>query len=161
MVTGKEDLLTALVEAYLMEKGTNIFYTHAASKAINPDAQRTFRDLSEWEEKHMAFIQYLYMAVVDDRDMEGFEMFSRKTPAPVTEAGIPVKDLEKKIEEESFTDDRGAVNLALGIEAKAYNLYRRLSKGSSDSNARVVFKEMMEQEQKHIDYLERVKQRLA
>src|SRR5512139_4064612 len=117
MITGKEDLLTALIEAYLMEKGTNEFYAHVAGKASNAAARKTFGDLSSWEEQHMEFIQYLYQSIDQDRDIQGFDDFRKKTPSPITEAGIPVKDLEKKLEQPQYADDKGAVALALDIEA--------------------------------------------
>jgi len=161
MITGKEDLLTALIEAYLMEKGTNEFYIHAAEKASQQLAKKAFGELSCWEEQHMEYIQYLYMSVSEDRDIQGFHDFIEKTPSPDTEAGIPARDLEKKLELPQYADDQGAVALALNIEGRAYNLYRKLSEGASDSNARVVFKEMMEQEQKHVDYLNKMRQQLA
>ncbi|MBA4374035.1 MAG: hypothetical protein C0402_14385 [Thermodesulfovibrio sp.] len=161
MITGKEDLLQSLIEAFLMEKGTNIFYSQAAEKASNPEARKMFRDLTVWEEKHMAFIQFLYQSIQGDLDVEGFEAFQAKTDAPMTEAGIPVKDLEARIEQFTFVDDLGAYQIALDIEAKAYNLYRRLSEGAADSNARVVFKEMMGQEQKHIEYLKQTRGKIA
>jgi rubrerythrin len=161
MITGKEDLLGALVEAYLMEKGTNEFYTFASGKAVDLKAKKTFGDLSCWEEQHMEFIQYLYQSIAQDRDIEGFEAFRKKSPAPVTEAGIPSKDLEQKLEKPQYSDDKGAVALALEIEGKAYNLYRKLSEGADDRNARVVFSEMMDQEMKHIDYLKKMREQLA
>jgi len=161
MITGKEDLLTALIEAYLMEKGTNEFYAYAAEKAVHAAAGKTFGELSLWEEQHMEYIQYLYQAIDQSRDIQGFDDFRKKTPSPDTEAGIPVKDLEKKLEQPKYADDQGALSLALEIEAKAYNLYRKLSEGSSDSNARAVFKEMMGQEARHIDYLKKLRAQLA
>jgi rubrerythrin len=161
MVSGKEDLLAALIEAYLMEKGTNEFYVFAAGKAVNEDARKAFQDLSCWEAQHMEFIGSLYKAIEQDMDILGFEAFSRNTLSPVSEAGIPVKDLETKFEPCQFTDDKGAIALALEIEGKAFNLYRRLSGAAVDSNARVVFSEMMGQEQKHIDYLTEMRARLA
>jgi rubrerythrin len=161
MITGKEDLLQALIEAFLMEKGTNIFYKQAASKAAGAAARKMFQDLAVWEEKHMAFIQFLYQSLQDDRGVEGFEAFQARADAPMTEAGIPVKDLESRIESFSFTDDTSAYAIALGIEAKAHELYRTLSAGASDANARIVFSEMMEQEQKHIDYLKSTRGKIA
>ena len=161
MITGKEDLLTALIEAYLMEKGTNEFYTHAAEKASQETAKKAFGELSCWEEQHMEYIQFLYLSVSEDRDIRGFHDFVQKTPSPDTEAGIPAKELEKKLEMPQYADDHGAVALALNIEGRAFNLYRKLSEGASDRNARVVFGEMMEQEQKHIDYLTTLRQQLA
>ena len=161
MITGKEDLLQSLIEAFLMEKGTREFYSQAALKAMNPEARKTFDDLSAWEERHMEFIQYLYLAIQDDRDLKGFEEFREKADALVTEAGIPVKDMESRIEEYNFIDDMGALVMALETEGKAYNLYRKMSEKATDSNARVVFKEMMDQELKHVDYLKKIKVKLA
>jgi rubrerythrin len=161
MMTGKEDLLRALIEAYLMEKGTHIFYSGAAEKAANPDAKKMFSELSEWEERHMDFIQYLYQAIEGDRDIRGFEAFKERTEAPVTESGIPIKELEANAEKYVFVDDKGALNFALEMEGKAYNLYRKLSTETSDSNTRVVFEEMMAQEVKHIDYLKDLRRKFA
>lgn len=160
-MTGKEDLLNALIEAYLMEKGTRAFYSGAAAKAAVPGTKKMFSELMVWEEKHMDFIQYLYQAIQGDRDIKGFADFSERAEAPVTEAGIPIKDLEAKLEKYVFADDKGAMTLALEIEGKAYNLYRKLSEGVSDSNARVVFQEMMEQELKHVDYLKKMRSEFA
>ena len=161
MVTGKEDLLSALIEAYLMERGTNEFYVFAAEKADDELTKTTFGDLASWEKEHMAFIQYLHQAVTQDLDIQGFDAFTNKTAAPLTEAGIPIKDLEHMIEKPQYSGDRGAAAFALEIEGRAYNLYRKLSESASDSNARIVFREMMSQEQKHIDYLLRMKEKLA
>jgi len=43
------------------------------------------------------------------------------------------------------------------IEGKAYNQYRKFSQNAKDTNAQVVFKEMMEQEMKHIDELKKLR----
>ena len=161
MLTGKEDLLRSLIEAFLMEKGTHEFYEKAALKAVNAEAKKTFRALSDWEERHMEFIQSLYLAVQEDRDVESFENFKNKTESPVSEAGIPVEELVSKFEEHSFTDDKGALVIALEIEGKAYNLYRGMSEKATDTNARVVFEEMMAQELTHIDYLKKMRTSLA
>lgn len=161
MITGKEDLLQALIEAFLMEEGTMEFYSKASDNVTNPEAKKTFKELSDWEGQHMDFLQFLYQSIQEDRDIKGFEEFKNKTDAPITEAGIPVKDLEVKIEEYDFTDDMKALTLAMEIEGKAYDLYRRLSQNTSDTNAHVVFKEMMEQEVKHIDYLKEMRLKLT
>ncbi|MBI4684146.1 MAG: ferritin family protein [Nitrospirae bacterium] len=156
MVTGKEDLMQSLIEAYLMEKGTMEFYSRAADKVIDPEVKKTFRSLSSWEERHMDFIRFLYQSVMDDRDIIGFEQFKDKTDTLFTEAGIPVKELEGRIEQKDFSNDMEAITLALDIEGGAYRLYRGLSQSAGDSNARVVFQEMMEYEAKHIDYLQKI-----
>ena len=53
------------------------------------------------------------------------------------------------------------MRIAMETEGKAYSLYRRLSEEAPDSNAKVVFKEMMEQELKHIDYLKKMGAKIA
>lgn len=161
MVTGKEDLVQSLIEAYLMEKGTMDFYADAAAKARDPEAMKMFKELSGWEHRHMDFIGYLYQSIQEDKDMMGFEKFTAKTDAPVTEAGIPVKDLERELEKHEFIDDMGALILALEIEGKAYALYSKLSRNAVDTNAKVVFKEMMEQETRHVDYLKKLRIKLG
>lgn len=157
MLTGKEDLLQSLIEAYLMEKATREFYSKASEKMINLSAKKIFHELSLWEGKHMDFIQFLYQSVQDDRDIIGFEDFKNKVSAPITEAGISVKDLEARMEEYDFTDESMALTVANDIEKKAYELYKGLSEKAVDTNARVVFRGMMNEEKKHMDYLKKIK----
>ncbi len=157
MIKNKEDLLQALIEAFLMEKGTRDFYVEASEKAESVAAKKMFGELSDWEERHMDYLQSLYQSVNDTFELKTFAEFREKAKAPVTEAGIPVKALEEKIEKYSFTDETGALTLAMEIEGKAYNLYRKLSLNAADPNARVVFQEMMEQEVKHVKYLKELR----
>lgn len=161
MLSGKEDLLQALIEVFLMEKGTNEFYSHAVEKLNDNEVRKIFTDLAAWEKKHMDFIQFLYQAINGGYDIKGFEEFNNRTEAPVTEAGIPVKGLETKVEEYKFTDAMGALTLAMEIEGKAYNLYHKLSQNADDANAKVVFREMMDQEVTHIERLKNLRLKLV
>jgi rubrerythrin len=160
MITGKEDLLQALMEAYLMEKGTKEFYSIASDGVKDSEAARVFRELSLWEEKHMEYIRSLYQSVMEDYDFIGFNEFSSKTEASHTESGIPVKDMLSGLEEYHIIGDMDALTIAFKMEGRAYNLYRKLSEETADTNAKVVFDEMMRQELKHIDYLKNIKKRL-
>ena len=160
MLTGKEDLLQALVEAYIMEKGTKEFYVLAASRS-GVSAKKSFEDLAAWEGRHMAYIQSLYQSILDDRDMMEFKEFSQSVPATVAEGNIPIKDLEKKIEKFSVQNEKEALAIAVTIEAKAYNLYKDLAKRAGDAETKVIFEEMMEQETKHMAEIEAMKKRLS
>lgn len=161
MITGKENILQALIEAYLMEKGTKEFYASAALKMESIKAADAFKTLTDWEDRHMEYIQTLYQALEGDRELVSFQEFANKTEAPDTEAGIPVKDLEAKLEEQTYDDENGALELALRIEGKAYNLYRRFSEQASDPNARAAFREMMDQELSHIDYIKKMREHIV
>ncbi len=157
MLTGKEDLLQALMEAYLMEKGAKEFYSIASDGVKDLEAAKVFRELSLWEEKHMEYIRFLYQSAMEDYDLIGFDEFSSKTEASHTESGIPVKDMLSRLEEYHITADTDALTIAFEMEGRAYNLYRKLSEEAADTNAKVVFGEMMKQELKHIDYLKNIK----
>lgn len=161
MLTGKEDLLQALVEAYLMEKGSREFYAQAALKSTTDAAKKEFDELTSWENQHMGYIQSLYQSLMDDRELMEFKEFSRKVEAPLAEGGLPVKDLEKKIETFSVRDEKDALSIALNIEAKAFNFYKDLAKKAGDPQTQVIFEEMMAQETKHLDHIHRMKQRLS
>jgi rubrerythrin len=160
MITGKEDLLQALIEAFLMEKGTKEFYNDASLKSKSSEAKKVFTELADWEHKHMEFIQFLYQSINEEQGLKSFEEFSKRTDAPFTEAGIPVNDLEEKIEKLTIRDESGALTLAMEIEGKAYNLYRTLSQDAIDTNAKVIFGEMMEQEVKHVERLKNLRVKL-
>lgn len=161
MITGREELLESLIEAFIMEKGTNIFYAEASEKALSAESEKMFKHLAEWEAGHMYYIQFLYQSIQGDTDIVSFEKFREKVPAPLVEGGIPVKDLEKRIERYEFINDSDALRIAFEIEGKSYNLYNRLSEKADDGNAKVFMKEMMEQEQKHLNYLKELKAKLA
>jgi len=160
MLTGKEDLLQALVEAYIMEKGTKEFYALAASKS-GVAAKKSFEELAAWENRHMIYLQSLYQSALDDRELLEFEEFGRKVPAPVTEGGMPIKDLEKKIEKFSVQNEKDALSLAITIEAKAYNFYKGLAAKAPDAQTKVIFEEMMAQETKHMEEINAMKKRLS
>lgn len=161
MITEKGELLQALIEAYIMEKGTNDFYMQASVRAMNTEAKSAFRNLAEWEQRHMEYIQFLYQSIQGDSDVVSFEAFKNRISAREAEGGIPIKELEERVERYFFIDDIGALTLALEIEGKAYNLYRRLSETVDDRNVMVLMKEMMDQEQDHIKYLKEMRLRLA
>ena len=161
MLTGKEDLLQALVEAYIMEKGTKEFYGQASSKSSSAEAKKSFADLAAWENKHMTYIQSLYQSILDDRELEEFKTFSSKAPTTVSEGGMPVKDLEKRIEKYAVQNEGDALSLALGIEAKSYNFYKGLAAKARDVQAKVIFEELMAQETKHLEQLNVMKKKIA
>lgn len=161
MISGKEDLLQSLIEAFAMEKGTREFYRGAAEKARNEDARKTFQHLSEWESHHMGYIQFLYQAILGDRDLASFEDFEKRLPAPLAEGGIPVEKLREKFESAAYSDDAGALSIALEIEGRACSLYRRLSEAAQDGNARVFLNEMVAQELRHIEYLRALEPKLC
>ena len=78
MITGKEDLLGAIIEAFTMEKGTKEFYDFAFLKAKDISAKEMFKILYKWEDSHMHYLGSLYQSIMEDRDILGYEEFDKK-----------------------------------------------------------------------------------
>jgi rubrerythrin len=162
VITGKEELLQVMIEAFIMEKGTNEFYDEASRKALDGEARKAFRQLAEWEKEHMQYIQFLYQSIRDERETMSFEDFEKKVSPETVEGAIPRKYLEEKFHERySFIDDLGALTAALEIEGKAYNFYRKLSETAEEGNVKAFMRDMMEWEKKHIEYLKSLRFRIA
>jgi rubrerythrin len=161
MITEKSDLLQAMIEAFVMEKGSNEFYVEAADRAREEEARKAFGQLAAWEREHMDYLQFLYQSIRDERETVSFEDFEHKVRPETVEGAIPKKYLEEKIDQEySFLDDLGALAAALEIEGKAYAFYNRLSGAVEDANTKAFMKDMMRWEEGHIKYLKSLRLRL-
>jgi len=150
-----------MIEAFIAEKGTKEFYAYASIKAIDAEAKKAFGQLAAWEHEHMNYIQYLYQAITEDREMLSFEAFKEKVRPETVEGAIPLGELREKVEEYSFLDDLGAMTIALEIEAKAYNFYKKLSETVDDTNTKEFMKDMMKLEQKHLEFIKSLRFRIA
>jgi len=156
MLTGKEDLLQAIIEIYMMEKGINQFYSELSGKAKSTETRKTFTNLANWESEHVRYIQNFYQTLMDEREPTSFDEFAKKARPDVAEGGILLAELERKIEEFRFLDDTSAINFALRVEADEYNLYRSLASQTNDTNVKALAEEFMRWEQKHIEHLRKM-----
>ena len=161
MLTGKAGLLDSLIEVYTMEKGTREFYRRAAENAHLNVSREAFRELAKWEEEHMGYVQYLYQSLMEDREFTSFKEFRQRVRPDTLEGGIPVRDIEKWLEEYSFVDELGAIIVALKMEARAFALYDGLSKEAEDSSVRALMEELKDWEEGHIKYLKDLRLKLT
>jgi len=160
MVTGREDLLGALAEAYAMEKGLKAFYDFAADEADSEEVRDVFLRLRDWEERHMEYVAYLHEALTGDLNVNTFEDFEKKMPGTHIEGGVTRQEAAELYEPEECRSDRDAVRIALRIEGRAYTFYRQWAEKAGDPNTRIVFQDMVEQEQKHVALLKDLERRL-
>lgn len=156
MLTGKEDLLQAIIEIYLMEKGINQFYAELSGKAKSAETRRTFTELANWEAEHTRYIQNFYQTLMEDRETSTFDEFAGKARPEVVEGGRPLAELRQKMEDFVFLDDIGAINFALSVEADEYDLYRNLASKTADTNVKALCEEFMGWEQMHIRHLKKL-----
>ena len=161
MITGKEDLLQALIEVFMMEKGIHQFYSELSVKAQAAEARKTFTELANWEAEHMRYVQNFYQSLTDDRDPISFNEFSKKLRPDAAEGGVPMTELEKRVAEFTFLDDRGALDFALTVEAGEYALYLKLSNQTQDTNVKALCEDFMGWEQDHIKHLKILKEKIG
>ncbi|KJR40746.1 rhodanese domain-containing protein [Candidatus Magnetoovum chiemensis] len=157
MITGKENIIGAIIEAYAMEKGTADFYNHLEIITDDPALKELFNTLKTWENAHISYLSHLYKSLMDERETITFEQFSQELPSTHIESGIPLNDAFALFNKKDITITSDAIKLALEIEGKAYNLYRELSQKAADTNAKVIFSDMMTQEKKHIEQINNYK----
>jgi rubrerythrin len=160
MINAKEGLIQALMDVYMMEKGIHQFYDKVAAKTQNREAKKAFTELAEWESGHARYAQYLYQGLMEDWDIVSFEEFSKRAKPEIAEGGTPLKDLEGRIDEFTYLDDVGAIAFALKVEAKEYALYRKLADETADTNMKVLFENLAEWEQRHIEYLQNLRKKV-
>ncbi len=161
MINAKEGLIQALMDVYMMEKGIHQFYDEVAAKAQTQETKKAFAELAEWESGHARYAQYLYQGLMEDWDIVSFEEFSKRARPEIAEGGTPLKDLEGRIEEFTYLDDAGAIAFALKVEAKEFALYKKLAAETTDTNMNILFENLAEWEQRHIEYLNKLKQKIA
>jgi rubrerythrin len=161
MISGREGLQEAMIEAFSFEKGMREFYRHAEANSTSQEARSTFGKLREWEFHHMEYIEFLYQALMGDREFQSYELFMERAPSDHVESGIPRRKAEDLFERKKPSSEMEIINFALDMEGKAYNFYRRYSESAEDTNAQAVYSEMMEQEKKHIEALRKLKKSLG
>jgi rubrerythrin len=161
VINAKEGLIQALMDVYMLEKGIHQFYDEVAAKTQNQEAKKAFAELAEWESGHARYAQYLYQGLMEDWDIVSFEEFSKRAKPEIAEGGMPLKDLEGRIEEFTYLDDTGAIAFALKVEAKEYALYKKLASETTDTNMNILFENLAEWEQRHMEYLKKLKQKIG
>ena len=160
MLTDREKLQEALIEAYAMEKGAREFYGRAAGAAYEKAATDGFGELARMEAEHMDYIRYLYQAIAgqeEPMDIEGF----RKAGPEAPEGAIPAAPSGEKAEEFSFDDDTGAIAEALKMEAGSFAFYDGMIKKMKGPAMKALVEGLKNLEETHIKYLKELRLKLG
>lgn len=155
MLKGNETLLDALLFAFGLEKGSHDFYLKAAGKVDDPRSKEIFLAMAEIEQGHMANIRLLYCGMDNEACPISIDEFCESAGGPYLEGG---KLLEAALREldVAFLDRADALKVAIRQEGEAYAFYNKASKRMEDSYTRVLFSNLAEEEQKHLNDLGRM-----
>jgi rubrerythrin len=152
MADENEALLKSFIEAFQVKRGTKEFYLSASEKIRDKDLKKLFLLLSEDEQKHMNFIQYLYQSIQSENPIKAFQEFSEA--GSFEDAGrIPEELLSTAPEHFEVSSDADALSKAVKIEAMVFNTYQKLSQNVSDNNTKVIFSDIADQGRIHIEQL--------
>jgi rubrerythrin len=152
-MSGREEIVKAITEAYAMEKGTKEFYAYAASKSRGNTAGEIFGALRDMEDRHARYFDFLYISLMEGRDLLGYKEYTSRVTATHVESLRSLAEAKKLFDPGEVRSSSDALKLALAIEDKAFALYRDLAEKAVDGSAKAIFEEMAAQEQKHTDYL--------
>jgi rubrerythrin len=157
MIIEKEDMIDVLTEVLKMEKGVEEFYEFALERVYTEQVREGFEKLRDWEQNHIKYLCYLYQALRDGKETLSYKEFMERADSEEPDTGTLSVKAEELFEEKDFIDDTEAIMLALELEVKTFDLYRRLSEKAKYSNAKAIFEEMKHEEERHIDSLRRLK----
>jgi rubrerythrin len=152
-MSGREETVKAITEAYAMEKGMKEFYAYAASKSRGNTAGEIFGALRDMEDRHVRYFDFLYISLMEGRALLGYKEYTSKVTATHVESLRSLAPANKLFDPGEVTSSSDALKLALTIEDKASALYRQLAEKAVDGPVKAIFEEMAAQELKHIDYL--------
>jgi rubrerythrin len=150
MLRGDEEISEGLLNAFQLEKGAQAFYLAASEEVKDPVAVKMFRELADVEEEHMRSIYDLYNALLGDRGPTPFDEFKEQMPTEYTESGKTIESVLSQVSSRFFVDAKEVLKLALREEISSRDLYLRMAKRASDPGTAALYRDLSEDEEKHI-----------
>ncbi len=140
------DFTDAISLAYAMEDGLQIFYQHLAHKTTEASRKKLFKLLAGFENHHKARLREEY------RREQGKEMGLLKDGTEVMEGGLNIDDFMKGLPSplQSLSE---ILDLAMGLEIQALDLYSRMAVKSNRPEAADFFQRIAAEEQNHLALL--------
>jgi rubrerythrin len=139
--------------AWSLEEGSKIFYQGVAEHFTNDSvAHQLFTWLVEAEKHHEEHLLESYKTVAgQEPDFTKLRAkFSDSISGKVMEGGIPVQDALNWIKDKGVVE---SLELAISMEANAYDLYVKMSRKIKDAQAGQIFEKLAEEEQMHLKRL--------
>jgi rubrerythrin len=139
--------------AWSLEEGSKIFYQGVAEYFTNDsEAHQLFTWLVEAEKHHEEHLLESYKAVAgQEPDFTKLRAkFSDSINGKVMEGGIPVQDALNWAKDKGLAE---SLELAISMEANAFDLYVKMSRKIKDAQAGQIFEKLAEEEQMHLKRL--------
>ena len=146
-----DDFSRSLVEAMQFENDGYHHYTTAAQRTEDPKARQMFGQLAEDELGHLNILEKEL-----DNLMAGQKWVKAKFQPSDIEEILPHLSSSKDLVQsgQGSPDDLSALNLALEMERKAVNFYKREGQKTEDKNARAMYTRLAEMEEAHYNLIQ-------
>ena len=131
------DFDSAYEMAFTMEAGLKNFYLVLADEAESEEERRTLTKLAQFEDGHMTRLKIRFGEVYFDPDLT------------VAEGGLDVEEMLKYFGEQLHSREH-ILQLAMKLEAQAFDLYSRLARKHRGKDTESFFQTMAADEHKHL-----------
>ena len=144
-----------LALAWHLEEGTRQFYARLSEELRDQEAVGLFRELAVAEVRHKGMLVALYEGFAGKPAGDDFPdaAMPERPVDQYMEGGMRVKEA---LEWTQGRQIRDILDLAIGLEAVAYDRYLILRRELDDENARRVFEVLSDEERRHLQKLTRL-----
>jgi rhodanese-related sulfurtransferase/rubrerythrin len=144
----KPEELIAL--AWALEEGSRRFYGAVAASLQDREAAHLFESQVSAEEHHKSALLGLYREMSGERGTVEIpvSLFFGVEPGAFMEGGVSVREALEWAKEKGVND---ILDLAIGLESNAYDLYIKMERAMEDERARRVFRLLEKEEQSHLE----------
>lgn len=139
--------------AWSLEEGSKIFYQGVAEHfADDSEAHKLFTWLVKAEKHHEEHLLKTFRSLTGkEPDFTKLRAkFSDSISGKIMEGGIGVQDGLNWIKDKGVAE---SLELAISLEANAYDLYVKMSRKIKDEQAGQIFEKLAEEEQMHLERL--------
>lgn len=134
-----------------LEKGAQRFYEYVAERFKTAPFAATFARLAKAEVAHARTIHKFWQAETGEED--AFDNLFDDLKGEILEGGEGLEDILKQVSQLEESACLPLVEMALGIEYAAYDLYRTLADNSSDNGVKDAFMQLAQAEKAHMEAL--------
>lgn len=140
-----------------IEKKGEAFYSKASEEVENPHGKLTLRFLAREERRHYKYLEALFRKVKKGLRQE-VPPLPRRPKLKREEILETMKRMGVKAR--AVKKDREIVNEAMRVEEKSIEFYEGFLGRVKDAESREIFKELIEEEKHHLEWLEFIRDAL-
>jgi len=152
LVTEAADVKDILMLAIKLEKGSWDFYVAAKEKTTSPQAKEKLQMLADAEDGHMQRLWERAITLLGKGVLPPLEKLKQELKVEHIEGAIEISPALAKVAEK-FSDEMGALEIALEKEYMSYDFYKRTSTLVGDPDAKTLLQELAVEERNHADIL--------